>query len=155
MEMDKFNFEIPELLRGPVRAPRTPAELEADRAEQAARDAKLARIEARKAAEAAREHAAWRAKRLDEAGETGVPLTAEARALVVNEEYEDTPAIKAVRAWDQSNHSRPILVLCGPTRVGKTVAAAAAIAQHRGSRYVKSKRLVGLAAAQYGEDRER
>jgi chromosomal replication initiation ATPase DnaA len=115
--------------------------------------------------------------RLDEACDTSIPLTAEMRALVIADQaplslpipqhmrplrwrdqvfatHVPVVALEVARDWlGDCVDARPVLLLCGTTGVGKTVAAADAITRTEGARYVKAKRLVGLAAAQYGEER--
>ncbi|AKF06066.1 ATP-binding protein [Sandaracinus amylolyticus] len=116
--------------------------------------ARARREQAQAAARERVEDLAARERRLDEASETSVPLTDGMRHRVIHGALDDVAALKWVRMWLAKRGARSLVVLCGTTGVGKTVAASDAIASTEGSRYVKAKRLVGLASAQFGEERK-
>lgn len=110
----------------------------------------------KRAARAAQRRRYVRAQRLNAAAETSVPMTPTMRERVEAGDVEETQAVGDVRYWlatPLNKGARPVVILCGTPGVGKTIAAADAIASTEGARYVKAKRLVGLAASQYGEER--
>lgn len=119
-------------------------------------EAKAAAEAEQQAARAVQRRRYVRAQRLAAAAETSVPMTPAMRERVEAGDVEETQAVEDVRFWlatPLAKGARPVVILCGTPGVGKTIAAADAIASTEGARYVKAKRLVGLAASQYGDER--
>lgn len=80
---------------------------------------------------------------------SGILLAAEDYPGVIDREHDDSnPALRRVLRWLSDERDVPILVLAGKTGVGKTVAAAYALASLGGKAHV-SERLSRMAASNY------
>jgi len=70
-------------------------------------------------------------------------ITAKDKELILRESYRETEAVRIVRQWwkQRATEERPILVLCGGTGAGKTMACALAIVDHGKGVAIESQNL--------------
>ena len=72
-----------------------------------------------------------------------IEITAKDKELILRESYRETEAVRIVRQWwkQRATEERPILVLCGGTGAGKTMACALAIVDHGKGVAIESQNL--------------
>lgn len=144
LRSDSVNSALQHVLERIANMPEpTPEELEAE-----------ARREAEQAAENERREAA-RARDRALAYVSEIPVPRDLLDAIVDDALAKTPAIEAVRRWDEER-GKPVLVLLGGVGSGKTVAAAwwtskLAREQLRAT-YTKMRDLANLYRAGFGDD---
>lgn len=106
------------------------------REEQAAElGVELDQVDERLEADRARED------RLRALARSGIVLPPEDLAAIAADTLDETEPLDLVRRWFEAELDRPILILCGDTGVGKTVAAGWAVAARGGGVYVHAPEL--------------
>jgi DNA replication protein DnaC len=83
-----------------------------------------------------------------------LPLTRADQDMVATRAYDKTPMLESIRAWAESNSSKPWIMLCGPVGRGKTVACAAWLAAvDKGhTAYVGARELERLSMSKFGDN---
>lgn len=90
-----------------------------------------ARLEAERAAE----------DRMRALVRSGIALPPEDLAAIAADQLDETEPLDLVQRWFEAELDRPILIVCGDTSVGKTVAAGWALAARGGGVYVHAPEL--------------
>jgi len=122
------------------------------RADPEGYEAELAAYEVMRAQEAAQEAWLARAARLERSG-ADAELPDDVRTRVVNGDLDEWHSVQATRSWLSSRDGKSCLVLAGTTGVGKTVAAADALAAE-GGLLVSANEFVIAFAAMFGHEAE-
>jgi DNA replication protein DnaC len=122
------------------------------RANPEAYEAELAAYEARRQQEAAQEVWQARAARLERSGADD-QLPDDVKGLVLKGDLGDWHAVQATRGWLANRDGKSCLVLAGTTGVGKTVAAADALASE-GGLLVSANEFVIAFSAMFGHEAE-